>query len=475
MLSMIYQIIKVYLLQNKFQIILYICFSILLSILGIIAPFISGTFIDYMISNPTSAIIYNFTLIYVFVAILQLILLYICSLQSIKIKSKISFQLNSSLLRHLQKVSLMYIDSQNISYLNQRIYVDCNNLIDFFLSFIVGIIVNLISAFISMIIILKISVYMSVLILILIIAYLILYKLTKKNLENIKFLYKEISAKYFSSLQEQISNIRMIKLYSLYSFFETRLNTVYTEMLSILLKNQKISFIFQSSDTIINMSAQIILFLVGGLQIIEGSLSIGVFTIISAYFNNIVKATKYFINLGNEYVDTTISAKRIKELLDIPEQNNGNMRINNINTISLQNVSFGYTAKQIINEFNYTFKQNNIYIIKGKNGKGKSTLLNLMLGLHVEEYCGKILINNVDINHIDLINLRKLISFIPQNDFIIEGTVIDNITLDIQKDEMYERSIMKLCNQFCFSTSKYNHYIHENKNTFSGGEIKKSA
>lgn len=98
-----------------------------------------------------------------------------------------------------------------------------------------------------------------------------------------------------------------------------------------------------------------------------------------------------------------------------------------------------------------------------------------MLGLHVEEYCGKILINNVDINHIDLINLRKLISFIPQNDFIIEGTVIDNITLDIQKDEMYERSIMKLCNQFCFSTSKYNHYIHENKNTFSGGEIKKSA
>jgi ATP-binding cassette subfamily C protein len=246
-------------------------------------------------------------------------------------------------------------------------------------------------------------------------------------------------------------------------------------MLSILLKNQKISFIFQSSDTIINMSAQIILFLLGGLQIIEGSLSIGVFTIISAYFNNIVKATKYFINLGNEYVDTTISAKRIKELLDIPEQNNGNMRINNINTISLQNVSFGYTAKQIINEFNYTFKQNNIYIIKGKNGKGKSTLLNLMLGLHVEEYCGKILINNVDINHIDLINLRKLISFIPQNDFIIEGTVIDNITLDIQKDEMYERSIMKLCNQFCFSTSKYNHYIHENKNTFSGGEIKKSA
>lgn len=97
---------------------------------------------------------------------------------------------------------------------------------------------------------------------------------------------------------------------------------------------------FHSSDTVINMNAQIILFIIGGSQIINGNLTIGVFTILSTYFNNIVKSTKYFINLGTEYINNSISAKRIQDLLNITEQNNGNISIDLLYNIMLNDITF---------------------------------------------------------------------------------------------------------------------------------------
>lgn len=160
-------------------------------------PLISGSFIDRLINSPTKEMIYSLTFLYAFVAIIQITLSYICTMQSTRLQSTMSYRFNSSVLNHLQKSPNSYTESNNLAYLNQRIYTDCTSLIQFTLSLLIGVIVNIFSTIITILIIVKVSIYMSVLILLLVIAYYILYKVMKNKLKIIRLLQKELSANYF--------------------------------------------------------------------------------------------------------------------------------------------------------------------------------------------------------------------------------------------------------------------------------------
>lgn len=206
-------------------------------------------------------------------------------------------------------------------------------------------------------------------------------------------------------------------------------------------------------------------------------MTIGDFTIITAYFNMLLTCTSYFLNLGKEYQQAMVSYSRIREILNTPKEINGSLRINSIESIHLRNIKFSYEGKQIITNFNYTFKKGKIYCILGENGCGKSTLLDLMIGLNYN-YSGMIYYNNHNIKDIDMYYVRKkVIGITEQEPSLMNTTIDENIrygTEDISKHDInewckrfeLEKFIKKLPNQL-------ESYIVENSNNISGGEKQK--
>ena len=110
--------------------------------------------------------------------------------------------------------------------------------------------------------------------------------------------------------------------------------------------------------------------------------------------------------------------------------------------IEIRNVSFAYpkvsednpndTAKEespdyILKDFNFTFERGKTYSIVGHNGRGKTTLVQLLAGLYSPSK-GQIIINGIDMANIDINDLRKKMSFLFQ-DFAryTELTVLENI------------------------------------------------
>lgn len=473
----IYELIKRHLKRNLFPLLFYIVVSILLSLLGILAPFLSGRFIDNLISNPSTIIIYKFSCCYIIIAAFQLFLTYVSSITLVKLQNKILFDFNSEIIQKIQRVSLLLIDQNDPAYLNQRINTDCNVLVSFAISFISGSIVNMISFLICLMIITKINAYISLIIILLIISYLFLYQIMKKPLMMIKKNMKEAQAKYISSLQEQFSKIKVIKIFNKYDYFQKKLVKSFKDLLHSNLKNAKSSFILQSSDTLISMFAQIILFIFGGYQIISGHLTIGLFTVLSTYFSNLINSVKYFVAMGNNFIESNVSALRLQELLNLKEEASLGISLNKINNITIKNLSFSYGVKPIIYKLNCSFQKGKIYCISGLNGSGKSTFMNLLIGLYTDYFTGDIIYDGICLSQLNPYFFREMnLSYVGQDPLLFNGTIRENLVFTNEKK--YDNKIKEYLKLFKFesyldiSDDEFLNVII-NDNNMSGGELRK--
>lgn len=156
---------------------------------------------------------------------------------------------------------------------------------------------------------------------------------------------------------------------------------------------------------------------------------------------------------------------------------NDKKKTDNIISIKLQNISFGYNKNSILKNINIEFKSDRKYFIFGQSGSGKSTLLDIILGLN-ESYSGKILFNNEKAEYQNIYKDGKTIGFIPQNKFLINESLFNNITLfDNLNQTNIER--VKLClnevymKNFIDSNRLFNYKIGFNGNKLSSGQAQR--
>ncbi|MEK3991751.1 ABC transporter ATP-binding protein [Robertmurraya sp. FSL R5-0851] len=110
--------------------------------------------------------------------------------------------------------------------------------------------------------------------------------------------------------------------------------------------------------------------------------------------------------------------------------------------ISLKNVSFSYDNGKsfALSDINVEFTVNQTTAIVGPSGAGKSTLIDLLMGLNQPDN-GEVHINGKKIDKGDLLPLRKAISYVPQDPYLFNGSIKDNLLLvksDASDDEIWE-------------------------------------
>lgn len=478
---MIFGLIKHYIKKNKRYIIFYICISLTLSILALVMPYLSGTFIDELIQKPSLAVIYKFTFLAIVVSLLQIIISYFSSVLSIKLKTKLTYEFNKDIILLLQNISLIYLDKKNIAYLNQRVNADCSNIIDFSMMFLNGAIINMIAFIVCFVVIVNINVKISILIFTLILAYGILYLVMHKPLSRHTYQLKEITATYISKLQEQLQDVRIIKTFDLFHFFSVRIDTCYREYLASNIKMTKLNFVFRSSDIMIKLVSQILLFLIGGYEILEGRLTIGLFTILSSYFMNLTNSVKFFLNVINQFISNSVSADRIRDIQKVKIEPNGNFKVEDIYCIDIKNLNFGYDDNLIFINFHCQFKKGHLYKICGENGKGKSTLIDLIIGLYSDKYTGNISYDSRDLRELDLHYLRRYkISYVGQTGLFFKGTILENLSFG--ENNLNIADIKDFLHTFLYDSyinigidDFLNMELNDSNSNFSGGELEKLA
>jgi len=121
----------------------------------------------------------------------------------------------------------------------------------------------------------------------------------------------------------------------------------------------------------------------------------------------------------------------------ISENKNDSELIDFKNDIQLKNISFKYenTDRKIIDKISFQIKKGQSIGIIGQTGSGKSTLVDLILGV-LEPNEGEILIDGSNLNYKNLSSWHRNIGYIPQDLFLINDTIKKNIALGISDEKI---------------------------------------
>jgi len=199
-----------------------------------------------------------------------------------------------------------------------------------------------------------------------------------------------------------------------------------------------------------------------------------------------------FLKLGGDLKSIQTEYYRIK--FEIPSMNavdvlinegsnniekDGNIIINNFeDKIELKNVSFKYSDKNILKNINLTINKGDKIAIYGPTGVGKSTLIDLILGL-IYPKSGSLTINQIPIQKIKKESWHRILSWMGQDPYLFYGTIEENITWGqkgIGKDELMSACKLACCNDFVNQKGiSYDYIIGDRGSKLSGGQKQRIA
>lgn len=253
----IFSLCKKYLLSHKILLLLYIFLCLVSSLLSIMLPYLSGNFIDILISQRRKYFIYNFCILYGCIGTLKIILGYFCPLLYVKMQVEMGYELNKDIVFHVQNLSLTYIQRQDSVFLSQNINTDSNNLIIFCLTIIQNFLTNALMISIPFFIVLFISPRICIVNIVFLTIYIILYIIFRKPLYKHAFMFKESQSKFFTSLHQQLKKMKFTKLHSAEQVLHDKLKSDFCSLRLGVIEFQKINCLFNSLDNIVLTLSQI--------------------------------------------------------------------------------------------------------------------------------------------------------------------------------------------------------------------------
>ena len=273
----------------------------------------------------------------------------------------------------------------------------------------------------------------------------------------------KLTEKYSNSLNELISNIRMIKSFGKEEDEVNKLKQIkriisfdYNILTTIILKLQ----------SLVENGGEALTLFFAGKYILEKKFSLGKFTVFQQYQDEFSECYTDIKNIIKEYKKLLQNWKLFFELYDYPISIKSTINyIPNklIGKIQFDKVSFSYPLKplvKVLNNLSFEIEPGKIFAICGFSGSGKTTISNLLQRFY-DPNEGKILIDDINMKDYNINFLRKNIGFVSQEPILNSGTIEENITYGISS---YKKSdfeeILKLSN--------VNSFINDN-NLFPDG------
>lgn len=234
-----------------------------------------------------------------------------------------------------------------------------------------------------------------------------------------------------TAAQESYSGIRVIKSYTqeeaVSQHFEQASEQYRSSSVNLAMTE---SFYFPAMTLMIGLST-LITILIGGIQAIHGTITIGNVTEFVVYVNMLMWPVASIGAVTSMIQRASASQKRLNEFLDtrpviLSPKAGKDLLLQGQITFKDIRFTYPHTGIQALNHFNFSVQPGEKVAIIGRTGSGKSTIAQLLIRMYDPQE-GQVLIDGVDVRQISLESLRRQISYVPQDVFLFSDTIANNI------------------------------------------------
>jgi ATP-binding cassette subfamily B protein len=349
------------------------------------------------------------------------------------------YDLRKEIFEHLQRLPMSYFDHSPVGRLVTRATTDVDALNDLFASGVVAMLNDFVLLFAMIAILFKWHPFLAFATLSPLPFMILLTYFFRNKVRNANRRIRTAIARINAFLQEHISGMSVVQLFnrewkSRKQFEE--LNRVHMEAYKEAI--DAFSFFYPAVE-FLSMAGLALLYWVGGLKAITGTIQVGVLLAFMLYAQRFFRPIQDLSEKFNILQTAMAASERIFKLLDEPFTITSPAQARTLPSargeIEFRNVWFSYTggaapkeADWVLRDVSFRVEPGQTLAIVGHTGAGKTTIIQLLLRFY-DIQRGEILLDGVDIRTMDMQELRRLFGIVLQDPFLFTGTLESNVKL----------------------------------------------
>lgn len=286
-----------------------------------------------------------------------------------------------------------------------------------------------------------------------------------------------------STLENSVGGIRETKAYAAEAQEICKFNN--TNVLFRKYRGQAMKSLgtFDSIMQLLQDILYLVIVLVGGLFLYNGSISAADFTAFLLYISMFLNPIQRFVALFQQLQEGMSGFSRFCEIMDAEEETDeGKIEISDIRgELAFDKVSFGYSTedgRKVISDLSLNIPAGRTLALVGPSGGGKSTLCHLIPRFY-EINEGRITLDGIDTKDITLHSLRKNIGIVSQTVFLFDGSVRDNIaygTEGVTEEQIIDAAKKANIHEYISTLDDgYDTHVGERGVKLSGGQRQRIA
>lgn len=445
--------------------------------LSLCIPLLNRQIMDEGFIGENKSLLIELTLILMAIYGINSIIDIIKEKKRVEISAKLQYFLSEQSFAHLLKMKMSYFNNTNYAELLNNINTDIGKMVmisDESIFFVVTQTFNMIGGLIGLFII---DYRMSILVIIFIPIKCIVMKYFAKKQKSIMEDFIRRNQEYAKWFGDTVEGIKEVKLFNI---FDKKHNEFLIRQKGIIDKQKQMNMLSQwniITDSIMVQLLSTVLYIVGGSLVFDLQLSVGSVFAFITYSSYVTGPISAILNIGYLLSGIIPSTKRYYEFMDLQEETESGKHLEPIfGELRLQNVSFSYeVGKPVLRAINLTFPKGSKTALMGRNGSGKTTIINLLTRVY-NPVSGYILLNETDISEISLHKYRNMVSVVSQQIYLFNDTIRNNICL---YQNVSDEVIRAACNEsgledFLKEVS-LDYVVGQNGAMLSGGQKQKIA
>ena len=456
-----------------------ILFMILSVVFALVEPYIIGRSIDLIIDTPV-----DFNLLYILLSIffasilLNALFNYLQNIILQKTGQTIIYNIREQMFGHVQSQDIDYFNKVPTGKLTTRVANDTNTLNEMYTSVVV-------SVFRNLILLIGIITAMFILsprlsgILMTVIPLIVLFSFVFRAFSRKAYRFVKTNTSIINGfLAEHLSGMKIIQIFNQEDAKMKNFNGKTQTLKKAQLREMLVFAIYRPTMYMLYVGALILIFYFGGMQVIEGVMTIGVLFAFQNYIGRFFQPIQELAEQFNILQSAFASAERIFSILDTKpkvEDQKDAISLDHVRgEIEFKDVWFAYIPDEwILKGVSFKVKPNQSVAFVGATGAGKTTILKL-LTRDFDIQKGTIYLDGIDIKTIKRSSLRSFIGQMLQDVFMFSGTIASNITL---KDERFTQKEIEIAAKYVNADRfinklplGYNEPVRERGNNYSTGQ-----
>lgn len=451
--------------------------SFTLQLLGLTTPLITQVIIDKVMVQESIATLDVMAIALLGVAVFEAVLGTLRLFIFTHTARRLDLSLSAQVFRHLMRLPLAYFEARRVGDTVARVQE-----LEQIRQFLTGTAITVILDSVFAVVYLALMFYYNVQLTWIALAVLPLFALLTlvstpvlRNWLNETF---NRSADSQSFLVETVTGIHAVKAHAAERTARDRWEGLFSRFVRTGFKASTTSNISSNIGDFLTKFSSLLILWFGAMLVIDHELTIGQLVAFQMLSGRVTGPLLRLVQLWQNLQQVLLSVDRIGDILNAaPEAEAGSGLVLPPlqGGVTLDQVFFRYSpnTEPILRGVSFTVQPGMFVGIVGRSGSGKSTLSKLLQRLYQAE-SGRILVDGFDIKSADLASLRQQISVVLQEDFLFNGSILENITLgnpDITAEQVVEAARLAVAHDFISGLPQgYETNAGERGTALSGGQ-----